>query len=364
MVVTKPIKTLIVDDSAMVRTILARALAEHEDIKVVAGASDAYEARERIIEHRPNVIILDITMPRMDGLTFLKKLRVHYPVPVIMCSGTTAAGSDQALEALELGAVDVVAKPRAGGAAALRQLGEDLADRIRAAASAMPARSPTPRSVTGDRMSFRAAGLEPTRHLVAIGASTGGTEAIKILLSRAPGDFPPVAIVQHMPEGFTRSFAEHLDRLSALTVTEAADGQMLESGKAVVARGDQQMSVTRFGAQWQIHYGSTELVNRHCPSVDVLFDSVARCAGKQAVGVLLTGMGADGAKGLLEMRRAGALTIAQDRSSCVVYGMPKVAVELGAAQHTAAPGDVPHAVIRALSRRDTRAAPASRRSNA
>jgi len=351
-VVGIPIKTLIVDNSALVRTILSRVLSEQRDIAVVARASDAYEARERIIEHRPDVIILDVEMPRIDGLTFLKKLRIHYPVPVIMCVRATAAGSDRALEALESGAIDVVTKPQAGDAAALRRLGEDLADRIRAAANAMPARPPVPRSVTGNPIAFRAAGLDPSRYLVAVGASTGGTEAIKVQLSRAPGDFPPVAIVQHMPEGFTRSFAEHLNRQSALSVTEAADGEMLEPGKAVVARGGVQMHVARAGRKWRARYGTTEPVNRHCPSVDVLFDSVARCAGEQGVGVLLTGMGADGAKGLLQMRRAGAVTIAQDHVGCVVYGMPKVAVELGAAQHAAAPGDVPSVVQRLLRRRD------------
>lgn len=344
---TGPIKVLIVDDSAVVRSILSRALSRNSDIKVVGGAKDPYEARELIIAFRPNVILLDIEMPRMDGLTFLKKLRAHYPVPVIMCSGTASANSHAALEAIELGAVDFVAKP-AGGSEALRRLCEDLEEKIRAAAIAMPIPPPIPVSAKNAPVSFRAVGLDPNDYFVAIGASTGGTEAIKHLLSHVPEDFPPVAIVQHMPAGFTKSFADRLNQFSAVTVSEAVDGGLLAPGRAVVARGEIQMSVIRNGGRWRVAYGTDEPVNRHCPSVDVLFDSVARYAGKDVVGILLTGMGADGAKGLLKMRNAGALTIAQDHDSCVVYGMPKVAVELGAVQHTAAPADIPGTLLRVL----------------
>ena len=307
-----PIKVLIVDDSALVRSILTRVLSNERGIKVVGGGKDPYEARELIIAYRPDVIILDIEMPRMDGITFLKKLQVHYPVPVIMCSGVAPANSRLALEAIESGAVDVVAKPAAGGRNALARLGEDLAEKIRAAAIARPAPPPIPGSPASAPTSVRATGLDPKRWLVAIGASTGGTEAIRQVLSHVPADFPPVAIVQHMPEGFTQSFAERLNQFSAMTVTEAVDGDILTPGRAFVARGGKQMWVSPSGGQWRIIYGSEELVNRHCPSVDVLFDSVARHIGRQAVGIILTGMGADGAKGLLRMNQAGLVTITQN----------------------------------------------------
>ena len=347
---TSPIKVLIVDDSAVVRSTLTRVLSNESDINIVGGAKDPYEARELIIAFRPDVILLDIEMPRMDGLTFLKKLQAHYPVPVIMVSGVASASSHAALTAIEIGAVDFVVKPAGGGGKALRRLCEDLSEKIRAAAIAMPARPSIPALANASPASFRAAGLDPNSYLVAIGASTGGTEAVKQLLSKVPADFPPVAIVQHMPAGFTKSFAERLNQFSAMTVSEAIDGDLLAPGRAFVARGEIQMSVSRNGGRWRTAYGTDEPVNRHCPSVDVLFDSVARHAGKQAVGILLTGMGADGAKGLLNMRNAGALTIAQDQNSCVVYGMPKVAVELGAVQHSAAPIDIPNILMRAVQR--------------
>ncbi len=346
----RPIKVLIVDDSAVVRSTLTRVLSNESDINIVGGAKDPYEARELIIAFRPDVILLDIEMPRMDGLTFLKKLQTHYPVPVIMVSGVASASSHAALTAIEIGAVDFVAKPAEGGAKALLRLCEDLSEKIRAAAIAMPARPSIPVSANASPASFRAAGLDPNRYLVAIGASTGGTEAIKQLLSEVPADFPPVAIVQHMPAGFTKSFAERLNQFSAMSVSEAIDGDILAPGRALVARGGIQMSVSRNGGRWRTAYGTDEPVNRHCPSVDVLFDSAARHAGKQAVGIILTGMGGDGAKGLLNMHNAGALTIAQDHDSCVVYGMPKVAVELGAVQHSAAPIGIPNTLMRALQR--------------
>ena len=344
---TSPIKVLIVDDSPLIRSMLSRVLAEEPDIQVVGGAKDPYEARELIITYRPDVILLDIEMPRMDGLTFLTKLMAHYPVPVIMCSGAAPASSAVALKAIELGAIDVVSKPTGGGNQALRQLGADLAEKIRAAAIAKSP-PPIPAAATSATESFHAAGLDPQRYLVAVGASTGGTEAIRQMLGLMPEDCPPIVMVQHMPEGFTRSFADRLDQLSRITVQEAADGDVLVPGKAFLARGGVQMSVQVSGGKWRIAYGTSEPVNRHCPSVDVLFDSVARCPGRQLVGVLLTGMGADGAKGMLNLRRNGAITIAQDQRSSVVYGMPKVAVELGAVQHQSTPAGVTRVIIQAL----------------
>ena len=346
-----PIKVLIVDDSPLVRSILQQVLSGQDGISIVGGAKDPYEARELIINCRPDVIILDIEMPRMDGLTFLRRLMQHYPVPVIMCSGVAPANSEAALKALEIGAVEVVAKPAGGGSGALRRLGEELADKVRAAAIAIKRTSLAPAPMSHAPLSFRAMGLDPARYVVAIGASTGGTEAIRSLLSRVPADFPPVVMTQHMPEGFTRSFAGRLDQFSPLSVSEAVDGDVLTPGRAFLARGGIQMMVRGAPGWWRIRYGTNELVNRHCPSVDVLFDSVAGAAGKSAVGVLLTGMGADGAQGLLRMRQAGGVTLAQDGASCVVYGMPKVAIELGAAQASASPADIPGLVLQLLKKR-------------
>lgn len=345
---TAPIKVLLVDDSPTVLALLARNLATRPDIQVVGGAKDVYEARELIFRHQPNVIILDIEMPRMDGLTFLRKLMTHYPVPVIMCSSLTQAGSEAALQAFEIGAVDAVAKPVAGTPNALQQLCEELTEKIRAAAISRPGTPPLPARAAPERLSFRSTGLDPDSYLVAIGASTGGTEAIRALLTNAPRDFPPVVMVQHMPEGFTRSFADRLDSLSALTVKEAVGGETLKSGQAFLARGGIQMHIEGRCGHWRIVYGSTERVNRHCPSVDVLFESVAKAGGNRAVGAILTGMGADGAQGLLHMRRAGALTLAQDGPSCVVYGMPKAAVELQAVQIQCPPAEIPRRIAHCL----------------
>ncbi|MCB9849226.1 MAG: chemotaxis response regulator protein-glutamate methylesterase [Phycisphaerales bacterium] len=346
------VKVLLVDDSPMVRSIFQRVLSTYPDIQVVGEAKDPYEARELIIKHRPNVIILDIEMPRMDGLTFLKKLHAHYPVPVIMCSGLTRENSRLALEAMAAGAVDVVAKPNSGGSAALKLLGEDLAEKIHAAAVASSPAPVVPGSAaapTGGPKSFRDAGINPARYLVMIGASTGGTEAVNLLLQNTPADFPPVAIVQHMPEGFTKSFAERLNSHSQMTVSEAVDGDELVVGRAFVARGGIQMSMVSRAGKYILRYGTSEPVNRHCPAVDVLFDSVAKTAARRTVGIILTGMGADGARGLLNLREAGAITtIAQTEKSCVVYGMPKVAVELGGAVQQGAPAEIPGMVLAAL----------------
>jgi two-component system chemotaxis response regulator CheB len=345
---TGPIRTLIVDDSALIRSMLGRVLRDMTDIEVVGGAKDPFEARELIINYQPDVIILDIEMPRMDGLTFLKKLMEHYPVPVIMCSGSTRDNSRKALEAIELGAVDVVAKPKTGGSQALRALGEILAGKVRAAAEAMTVRPEIPASVKKQPTSFRATGLDPSRYLVAIGASTGGTEAVRSVLQNMPADAPPVVVVQHMPGGFTQSFADRLNQFSLLNVTQAADNEILLPGTAKVAQGGLQMRIRCSGNKCRIAYGETEPYNRHCPSVDVLFNSVAQQVGRMAVGIILTGMGADGAKGLLAMRNNGAATLAQSRQSCVVYGMPKVAVESGAVQMQCSPAEMPRHILQLL----------------
>lgn len=352
-----PIKVLIVDNSPLTRAALTDVLSREKGLAVVGGAKDPFEARELIIAFRPDVIVLDSELPRMDGLTFLGKLMTNYPVPVIMCSSATAAYSQVALKAMELGAIDVAAKPAVTDRQGLQRLGVELGEKIRAAAVAIRRQPQVPASVTVEPLSFRAAGLDPSAYLVAIGASTGGTDAIKDFLSNVPADFPASAIVQHMPEGFTKSFAERLDQFSRLTVTEAVDGDVLAPGKAVLARGCAQMMVRRVQGRWRIAYGGSELVNRHCPSVDVLFDSFAQAKGVQTVGILLTGMGNDGAKGLLRMRQTGAITFAQERHSCIVFGMPKVAIELGAAQHVATPQQMPTLLLEVL-RRQQRAAAA------
>lgn len=350
-----PIKVLIVDDSPLIRSILKRVLSEAPDIEVVGGATDPFDARDMIIRHRPDVIILDIEMPRMNGLTFLKKLMVHYPVPVIMCSGVAPASSRAAIEAIESGAVDVVLKPSQGGSQALRALAAELTDKVRAAAVSLPTAPRINLPAPSKPNSWREAGLDPDRYLVLVGASTGGTEAIKTLLSHVPADFPGTAIVQHMPEGFTQSFAGRLDQFSPMTVREAAGGELMLTGNVFLARGGIQMAVKGNAAQVRIQYGSSDPVNRHCPSVDVLFESAARPLGRQAIGVILTGMGNDGARGLLSLRNAGALTFGQDRNSCVVYGMPKAAFDLGAVQHQAAPADIPRLILKTVQGRSASA---------
>lgn len=337
---------LIVDDSPLVRATLARALGEVRTARVIGAAKDPYEARDLILAYHPDVIILDLQMPRMDGLTFLRKLTIHYPVPVIMCSDPTPTGHQAALEAIEVGALDVIFKPAVPNRQSLQQLGAELADKLRAASVSIPAPPPLPVKVATP--SFRSTGLDPNQYLVVLGASTGGTDAIRHLLAATPSDFPPIAMVQHMPVGFTASFAQHLDRTANVSVREAMDGEVVDPGTALLARGDRQMQVVAVGSHLRIHYGGTDPVNRHCPSVEVLFDSAVHITTRKIIAVLLTGMGADGAHALLRLREAGALTIAQDRQSCVVYGMPKVAVELGAAQYQCAPRDVPGTIITAI----------------
>lgn len=349
----EPIKVLVVDDSPFVRCILASEIDKAPDLEVVGGAKDPFEARELIIEYHPDVIILDLEMPRMDGLTFLRKLVVHYPVPVIMCSSSSESGSQAAIEAIEAGAVDVVCKPHHGEKNAMRRLAEELVDKVRAAAISIPRLPPLPSRPAGPT-SFRELGLDPSQFLVLIGASTGGTEAIKGLLSNVPADFPPTAIVQHMPEVFTRSFATRLDSFSPMTVTEAEDHDALVPGRAFVARGGTQLLVQGTGTMLRLAYGSTEPVNRHCPSVDVLFHSANRPIGRQIIGIILTGMGDDGARGLLALRQAGAITFGQDRASSVVYGMPKVAFDLGAVEQQAAPTDIPRLLMKTLQSRHLR----------
>jgi two-component system chemotaxis response regulator CheB len=319
----KRARVLVVDDSAMVREVLSRELARDPDLEVVGTAPDPYIARNQILALGPDVLTLDIEMPRMDGLTFLKKLMVHHPMPVVVVSSLTPAGSELAIEALEVGAVEVVAKP---GSYSLGTLPGELASTVKAAARARVSRR-DPATGTRERLSL----TRTTHKVVAIGASTGGTQALQTILAELPETSPGIMVVQHMPEHFTRSFARRLDDLCAVEVKEAQDGDTVSPGRVLIAPGNHHMLLHRSGALYTVAVKEGPLVSGHRPSVDILFKSCARFAGRNAIGVILTGMGKDGAEGLLEMRQEGAATVAQDEATSVVYGMPGEAVARGAA---------------------------------
>lgn len=328
------IKVLVVDDSALVRKLLSAIIDSYADLEVVGTAPDPYVAREKIKALNPDVLTLDVEMPRMDGLEFLEKLMRLRPMPVVMVSSLTDKNSEITLRALELGAVDFVTKPQLDIAAGLTEYGDDIADKIRAAAMAnVRAGAPVEPNLKVDSVLPTArAPLASTEKVLCIGASTGGTEAIKAVLMRLPADSPGIVIAQHMPPGFTRSFADRLDKLCAITVREAKGGERVLPGHAFIAPGHAHLLLQRSGANYITELSDAPPVNRHRPSVDVLFRSAANCAGKNAIGVILTGMGKDGAQGLLEMRQAGAVTFAQDEASCVVYGMPREAVQIDGAE--------------------------------
>jgi two-component system chemotaxis response regulator CheB len=334
----KKIRVLIVDDSAVVRQAMNEILSSDPHIEVIGVAADPFVAAERLSREIPDVITLDVEMPRMDGITFLKKIMSQHPIPVVMCSSLTGQGSDTALRALEYGAVDIIQKPLMGVKTFLEESKVVICDAVKAAAMARVRRiTPDLRKVspklTADVILAKPttkAMLETTEKVVAVGASTGGTEALRIFLAGLPSDAPGIVIVQHMPEHFTKSFAGRLDGLCRITVKEAENNDTVVRGRALIAPGNRHMLLKRSGARYYVEIKDGPLVCRHRPSVDVLFRSTARYAGKNAVGVIMTGMGDDGARGLLEMKEAGAATIAQDEHSCVVFGMPKEAVKLGA----------------------------------
>ncbi|WP_018416311.1 protein-glutamate methylesterase/protein-glutamine glutaminase [Teredinibacter turnerae] len=332
------IKVMIVDDSAVVRQALQDALSSDPEIEVIATAQDPYIAAERLRKIAPDVITLDVEMPRMDGVTFLSKLMQQHPIPVVICSSLVGEGTDTLMKALEAGAVDVIQKPTLG----TRQFIEDsrvmICETVKGAAHARlkkltASRAPVKKN-NADVMLAKAskAMAETTEKVIAIGASTGGTEAIREVLTGMPLGCPGIIIVQHMPEGFTRSFAERLDKLCTIKVKEATNGDTILRGQALIAPGNKHMMLKRSGARYFVELKEGPLVSRHRPSVDVLFRSVARYAGKNAVAAILTGMGDDGASGLKELFDAGAWTCAQDEETCVVYGMPKEAVLKGATE--------------------------------
>ena len=334
-----PIRVLIVDDSASVRQTLAGILDEAPDIAVLATAADPFAAARRIRDDLPDVILLDLEMPRMDGLTFLRKIMAQKPIPVIVCSGLAEPGSQLVAEVVEAGAVAVLPKPRVDTRQALIDSSRRVCDAVRAAARAKPRSAGRPRPVeaklTADAMLPPVAGRRPvvaTEPVVCIGVSTGGTESLRNVLEPLPPDCPGILIVQHMPEHFTAAFARRPDGLCAIAVKEAEDGDVVRPGLALIAPGARHMLLQRSGGRYHVAIKDGPPVSRHRPSVDVLFRSAAQAAGGNALGIIMTGMGDDGAAGLLEMRRAGARTIAQDEASSVVFGMPKEAIERGAAE--------------------------------
>ena len=331
------IRVLVVDDSALVRGLLSEIIDRQSDMCCVGAAADPLLAREMIRNLNPDVITLDIEMPRMDGLDFLQRLMRLRPMPVVMVSTLTERGADVTLKALELGAVDFVSKPKVGVADGLRQLGLDITDKIRTAARARVHRlaaAPAPTAAgaaPAKPVAMASLGRLSTEKIIFIGASTGGTEATRELLVKLPPDCPAVMITQHMPAGFTKSYAARLDGLCRIRVAEATDGERVLPGHAYIAPGGFHLSVERSGANYVARVQDGEPVNRHKPSVEVLFESAARVAARNALGVMLTGMGADGAKAMRSMRDAGSFNLAQDEASCVVFGMPREAIAHGAA---------------------------------
>lgn len=334
----RKIRVLTVDDSALMRQVLAAMLAKDSEIEVVGAAPDPFIAREKIKALNPDVLTLDVEMPKMDGITFLEKLMRGHPMPVVMVSSLTEAGCQTTLRALELGAVDFIAKPKTDLRQGMEEIAQDLIAKVKAAAQARVRGSTVKRDTSESEASngswnspcvSSSAMIKTTDTIIAIGSSTGGTEAVKEMLEVLPPNTPPILITQHMPERFTKAWADRLNGLGRISVKEAEDGDSVLPGHALIAQGNYHMTLVRSGARYTVRINQDPPVNRHRPSVDVMFASVARYAGANAVGVILTGMGGDGAKGMLAMKQAGAFTIAQDEASCVVFGMPKEAIKVG-----------------------------------
>jgi len=334
----KKIRVLVVDDSASVRQTLTRILESDPEIEVMAAVADPYFAAAKIEREIPDVITLDVEMPRMDGITFLKKVMGQHPIPVVICSSLTEQGAETTIKAMEFGALEIIQKPKVGTRQFLEEARIRICDAVKAASKASPGkinvRPPLTiqPKLTADAVMPQVgnkAMIQTTEKVVSVGASTGGTEALRVFLEAMPEDAPGIVIVQHMPEHFTAAFANRLNGLCKITVKEGVDGDSVIPGRAIIAPGNKHMLLKRSGARYYVEIKDGPLVSRHRPSVDVLFRSTARYAGKNAVGIILTGMGDDGAKGMLEMHQAGAYTIAQDERSCVVFGMPKEAIALG-----------------------------------
>lgn len=333
----RKIKVLIVDDSAVVRQTLSELLSTDPEIEIIGTASDPFVAAKRIQDVLPDVITLDVEMPKMDGLTFLQKIMDQNPIPVVICSSLTTSGSETALKALEYGAVEIITKPKLGTKQFLEESRIHICDIVKAAALANVKRKTLWQVKVQPKLSADVviakptskAMVETTEKVIVVGASTGGTEALKVFLEAFPLDSPGIVIVQHMPENFTKAFAKRLDGLSRISVKEAEDGDTVIRGRALIAQGNKHLLLKRSGAKYFVEVKDGPLVSRHRPSVDVLFRSAARYAGKNAIGVIMTGMGDDGAKGMLELKEANAITIAQDEKSCVVFGMPQEAIKLG-----------------------------------
>ena len=355
---TKKISVLIVDDSALIRSVMREIINAQPDMEVVGVAPDPLIARELIRQTNPDVLTLDVEMPKMDGLDFLEKLMRLRPMPVVMVSSLTEKGSEITMRALELGAVDFVSKPKMSIQSGMLEYADMIADKIRAAAKARVKVTNKPVSVAGSGSSGQSpirVNFASSEKLIIVGASTGGTEAIKEFLMQMPSDCPGILIVQHMPEGFTRSFAQRLNSICDISVKEAVHGDRVLPGHAFIAPGHSHLLLARSGANYVAHLEQSPPVNRHRPSVDVLFRSAAVHAGKNAVGVILTGMGKDGAAGMLEMKEAGAHNFSQDEATCVVYGMPREAVNVGAVHEVGALNDLPRMVLDFLNKQGGRA---------
>jgi len=351
------IKVLVCDDSALIRSVMSEIINSQPDMQVVGVAPDPLVARELIKQTNPDVLTLDVEMPKMDGLDFLEKLMRLRPMPVVMVSSLTERGSEITMRALELGAVDFVTKPKISIQAGMREYTELITDKIRAASKArvIARKLPQPGEQGHAPLSALRNPLLSSEKLIIIGASTGGTEAIREFLMQMPSDCPGILITQHMPEGFTRSFAARLNTLCKISVQEAQGNERVLPGHAYIAPGHSHLYLTRSGANYMTRIDQAEPVNRHRPSVDVLFRSAAQAAGKNAVGVILTGMGKDGAAGMLEMKNAGAYNFAQDEASCVVFGMPREAIAVGAAHEVGALRDLPGMVLGYLAQHGMRA---------
>lgn len=346
----KPIRVLVVDDSALIRDILTRGLSADPGIQVVGAAADPYAARDKILELKPDVLTLDVEMPKMDGVEFLRKLMPQYPIPVVMVSALTERGKQITMDALEAGAVDFVSKPKADVARALPAMMAELCTKIKIASTANVShwKHKKPELLRAAAAPRQKALAESTDRVIAIGASTGGTEALKEVVTRLPSTTPAVAIVQHMPAGFTTMFAERLNSLSPMEVKEAEDGDRLLAGRVLVAPGGKHLRVVRRGGEYRAQVAPGEAVCGHCPSVEVLMRSVAEYVGRNAVGVMLTGMGHDGADAMRAMRDAGARCIAQDEATSVVFGMPKEAFARGGAERLVPLPQIAQAVIELL----------------